>query len=343
MTSPENLLQVSDVTVQFRQLRRAPVVAVDRVSLDVASKETVALVGESGSGKTTLGRAILGLVRLDAGSIIFRGEEISDASREERRRLSAHLQLVHQDPYGSLNPSRTIAQTLVEPLLVHQSLSAQEQREELVRALDLVGLPASVLSRYPNAFSGGQRQRIAIARALIVRPEIVIADEPVSALDLSTQAQVLNLFANLRETLGVSFLFISHNLAVVDHVADRIVVLYRGRVVESGPAEVVSSVPAHPYTRALLAAVPVPDPRRQAIRRRQRQELTLGTTDTAAPPSGDACVFASRCPHRRDECLIARPSLELSAAGTLVACVRHREIGQAPDGVALTTVGRRSA
>jgi oligopeptide/dipeptide ABC transporter ATP-binding protein len=343
MTPAENLLQVSDATVQFRQLRRAPVVAVDRVSLDVASKETVALVGESGSGKTTLGRAILGLVRLDAGSIVFRGEEISSASREERRRLSAHVQLVHQDPYGSLNPSRTIAQTLVEPLLVHRSLSAHELREELGRALDLVGLPASVLSRYPNAFSGGQRQRIAIARALIVRPEIVIADEPVSALDLSTQAQVLNLFADLRETLGVSFLFISHNLAVVEHVSDRIVVLYRGRVVESGPAEIVSSVPAHPYTRALLAAVPVPDPRRQAIRRRQRQELSLGTTDTAAPTSGDACVFASRCPHRRDECLTARPPLELSAAGTLVACVRHREIGQAPDGVALTTVGQRSA
>jgi oligopeptide/dipeptide ABC transporter ATP-binding protein len=336
VTTADNLLRVSDVTVQFRQLRRSPVVALDRVSLDVASRETVALVGESGSGKTTLGRAILGLVRLDAGSIVFRGEEISDASRKERRRLSAHAQLVHQDPYGSLNPSRTIAQTLVEPLLVHRSLSAHEQREELVRALDLVGLPASVLSRYPNAFSGGQRQRIAIARALIVRPEIVIADEPVSALDLSTQAQVLNLFADLRETLGVSFLFISHNLAVVEHVSDRIVVLYRGCVVESGPADIVSSVPAHPYTRALLAAVPVPDPRRQSIRRRQRQGLTLGTTDTAGPSQSDACVFAPRCPHRRDECLAARPSLEVSASGTLVACVRHHEIGKAPDGVALT-------
>jgi oligopeptide/dipeptide ABC transporter ATP-binding protein len=330
------LLRVGDLTVHFRQRRRAPVVALDRVSLEVASGETVALVGESGSGKTTLGRVILGLVPPDRGSIVFRGEEITHASREERRSLSAHLQLVDQDPYGSLNPSRTIAQTLVEPLRVHRRLSSTEQREEMRKALELVGLTSNVLPRYPRAFSGGQRQRIAIARALIAGPEIVIADEPVSALDLSTQAQVLNVFANLRMTLGVSFLFISHNLAVVEHIADRIVVLYRGRVVESGPAEVITRGPVHPYTRALLAAVPVPDPKRQAVRRRQRRELTRGTTETATALGVDACIFAPRCPHRREVCATARPPLEMAASGALVACVRHTEIGGAPDEVALT-------
>jgi ABC-type oligopeptide transport system ATPase subunit len=276
------LLEVRDLTVRYAQgRRRPPVVALDAVSLTIESGQTVSVVGESGSGKSTLGNAVLGLVRPDAGQIVFAGEQIADAqprrTRAERvaharrrRSLTAQIQVVFQDPYGSLNPARTIGQTLVEPLLAHQSLTRSQARDQVAAALRRVGMDATAAGRYPAQFSGGQLQRIAIARALMLSPRLVICDEAVSALDLSIQAQILNLLRELQRDLGLSYLFISHDLAVVRHISHRVVVLYRGQVREEGPAAEVCEHPNHPYTQALLAAAPVPDPVEQRARRAQR-------------------------------------------------------------------------
>jgi peptide/nickel transport system ATP-binding protein len=261
------LLDVADLRVAYRQGRRPPVQALAGVSLTIAPGETLGLVGESGSGKSTLGNAILGLVSIASGTIAFDGEDITVAGRRRRRELSRHLQVVFQDPYGSLNPSRTIAQTLAEPLLVHQQLSRSETRVRVTEMLERVGLAADTADRYPREFSGGQRQRIAIARSLMLSPRLVICDEPVSALDLSVQAQILNLLADLQRELGVAYLFISHDLAVVRHLSRRIAVIHRGRIVEMGPTADVYEQPRDPYTRALLAAAPVPDPDAQRARR----------------------------------------------------------------------------
>ncbi|HEX3650085.1 MAG TPA: ATP-binding cassette domain-containing protein, partial [Pseudonocardiaceae bacterium] len=253
-----------------RGFRRPPLVAVDQVSLSVAAGETVALVGESGSGKSSLGNAVLGLVAPARGTIVFDDEDITRARPGRRRVLTRDIQCVFQDPTGSLNPRRTVGQTLGERL-VRDRLSRAEQTERVAAALRRVNLDADAADRYPAQFSGGQLQRIAIARALMVRPRLIVCDEPTSALDLSVQAQVLNLLTRLRRELGLGYLFITHDLAVVRHVAHRVVVLYRGSVVESGPTEQVCDRPADPYTRRLLDAVPVPDPAEQA-RRRARPE-----------------------------------------------------------------------
>jgi peptide/nickel transport system ATP-binding protein len=271
----EPLLRVSDLHVHFAQ--RAPRVfrALNGVSFDVMPGETVGLVGESGSGKTTIGRVILGLQAATSGSVVFDGEDITQASRQRRRELAREIQVVFQDPYGSLNPARTIGDTLAEPLLMDASLSRDDRDARIRDVLTRVGMPADAAARYPAQFSGGQRQRIAIARAVIARPRLVVCDEPVSALDLSVQAQVLNLLNELQKSLRLSLLFISHDLTVVRHVSHRTLVLYKGEVVEQGASEAVHSAPQHAYTRALLAAAPVPDPKQQRHRReawrRQKQ------------------------------------------------------------------------
>ncbi len=323
--SAEPLLAVRELTVQFnRGRRRPPVRAVDGVSLTVADRETVGIVGESGSGKTTLGRAILGLTPITAGSVWWEGEEITHATNRRRRALSAELQVVFQDPYSSLNPTRTIGQTLREMLHARRGMSRQELDSRVSTLLARVGLPAEAATRYPASFSGGQRQRIAIARALIVQPRLVICDEPVSALDLSVQAQVLNLLRELQRDFNLSYLFIAHDLDVVRYISDRILVFYRGQVVEEGPAEELYARPVHPYTRALLDAAPVPDPTAARRRRATRSRNPLG--DVAGPATG-GCPFAPRCSHSTERCWSERPMLELQPHnGSRVACHHWREL-----------------
>ena len=252
--SDETLLDIRDLTVNYHRRGRGKP-ALDTVSLDIRPGETVALVGESGSGKSTLGRAVLGLTPAGGGTISFSGEDITRAPARRRVELSRDIQAVFQDPNGSLNPARTIGQTLAEPLLVHERPSRAAAQSRIEEVLAQVGLPAAATRRYPRQFSGGQRQRIAIARALVMRPRLIVCDEPVSALDLSVQAQILNLFMRLQHDTGVSYLFISHDLAVVRHLAHRLVVLFRGDVVEAGATEDLYQRPAHPYTRRLLSAV----------------------------------------------------------------------------------------
>ena len=255
------LLQVTDLTVEFGRKRRLPpLLALDRVSLSVSPGETLGLVGESGSGKTTLALAVLGLVPVTSGRIRFAGHDLTAIPRRSGRIVRRDLQVVFQDPYSSLNPARTVGQSLSEPLSAAGPASRSQTRSLVASMLDQVGLPSDSAERYPAEFSGGQRQRIAIARALMVAPKLVICDEPVSALDLSIQAQILNLLADLQRTLSVGYLFISHDLAVVRHLCARVTVLRRGQVVETGPAETVCHRPTHPYTQALLAAAPSPDP-----------------------------------------------------------------------------------
>ncbi|MEU1515628.1 oligopeptide/dipeptide ABC transporter ATP-binding protein [Streptomyces sp. NPDC005811] len=325
MTEDTTLLRVRGLDVTYRRAGRrgGAVHAVRGVDLEVHRGETVGLVGESGSGKSSIGSAVLGLVPVTGGRVAFDGADITHGSRADRRMLARRMQVVFQDPYGSMNPAHTIGDTLTEALRHNLGLPEDTVRERVLAALDDVGLPPGALRRYPSAFSGGQRQRIAIARALVMEPEFVVCDEAVSALDLSVQAQVLNLLARLKDTRGLSYLFISHDLAVVRHLSDRIVVLYAGRVVESGPAALVAGRPVHPYTRALLAAAPVPDPEVQRRRRAERRR-----TVTAAPPAdhpGGGCDFAPRCPFARDTCWTTRPE-PTDHDGVAVACHRHDEL-----------------
>ncbi len=272
MTSP--LLQVEDLRVSFpgKGFRAKPVEVLHGVSLDVSPGETLGLVGESGSGKTTIGRAVLGLVSPSGGNIRFAGREIGHAGPKERRSLSKDIQVVFQDPYTSLNPSLTIGDILAEPLVV-QGATAKDARMRVRTLLDQVGLPSDAVERLPREFSGGQRQRVAIARALAPEPRLIVCDEPVSALDLSTQARVMDLFIDIQRRTGVAYLFISHDLSVVRHISHRVAVLYRGDLVETGAAGAVTSTPKHPYTQRLLLAAPVADPVRQEQRRAERHRL----------------------------------------------------------------------
>ena len=278
MTSP--LLSFTEVCVDFRRPgRRGQVLhAVDHVSLDIGPGETVGLVGESGSGKSTLGRAALGLVPVASGSIRYQGREISGLSPRERRSLSRDLQVVFQDPYSSLNPSMTIGDILAEPITAHGG-DRRSARSRVRELLGRVGLPSDAADRYPRQFSGGQRQRVAIARALALDPKLVVCDEPVSALDLSTQSTVLDLFIDIQRQTGVAYLFISHDLAVVRHISHRVAVMQGGRLLEVGEGATVTSAPTHPYTERLLLASPVPDPAAQAERRAQRHRLLDAAQD----------------------------------------------------------------
>jgi ABC-type glutathione transport system ATPase component len=268
--SADPMLEVSNLSVSYAGRRQAGTLAVDSVNLVIDEGQTHGLVGESGSGKSTLGKAILGLVRISGGSVLFGGSEITHADKRRRRELSQQVQVVFQDPYTSFNPSRTVGQTVSETLTVRTDLDRADIRRRVADMLERVGIGQDAAGRYPAQFSGGQRQRIAIARALLPRPRLVICDEPVSALDLSVQAQVLNLLIDLQNDFGLAYLFISHDLAVVQHLCHYITVLRRGRVVESGEAAQVCSAPSDAYTRELLAAAPVADPAVQQQRREQR-------------------------------------------------------------------------
>lgn len=322
MTTP--LLAVRDLVVQYPRRGQPPFRAVDVVDLVVEPGETLGIVGESGSGKSTIGRAILGLSPVHSGTIAFEGKDITSAGYRARSRLSADLQVVFQDPYSSLNPTRTIGATLAETARVHRRMSHSESDSLVATMLARVGMGPDAASRHPANFSGGQRQRIAIARALMAQPKLVICDEAVSALDLSVQAQVLNLLVTLQKDLGLSYLFIAHGLDVVRHVSHRVAVLYGGRIMEYGNSAAVYDSPKHPYTQALLDAAPVPNPKEQVARRNRRAGAIRSVAGVPAEPEG--CPFAARCPFALAVCRTTRPALEVAPDGTAVACHRWQEL-----------------
>ncbi|TPW15495.1 MAG: peptide/nickel transport system ATP-binding protein [Acidimicrobiaceae bacterium] len=291
--------------------------AVDEVSFSIGRGETLGLVGESGSGKTTIGRAVLRRIEPSAGTISFRGDDITTTKGKQLRELRRHMQLVFQDPYASLNPRKTVLELVAEPLIVHGlALNPKDAREQVADLLHRCGLPADTVDRYPHAFSGGQRQRIGIARALALRPEFIVADEPVSALDVSVRAQVVNLLQDLQQELALTYLFIAHDLSVVRHISHRIAILYAGRMVEIAPTHAVYDNPMHPYTEALLSSVPIPDPPLQ--RERRRIVLTGEIPNPVDPPPG--CRFQTRCPLVHDRCHGETPKLEEKQPDHLVAC-----------------------
>jgi peptide/nickel transport system ATP-binding protein len=299
--------------------------AVDGVSFSLDRGETLALVGESGCGKTTTARCVLRAFVPTAGQILFHTEEgavvdIAGLPKNRLRPLRRQMQMIFQDPFSSLNPRKTLLDIVGEPLLVNGVKNRQERTQRVAELLRLVGLRPEYMRRFPHAFSGGQRQRIGIARALALSPSLVVADEPVSALDVSVQAQILNLMLDLQAQLGLTYLFVAHDLSVVKHVSDRVAVMYVGQIVEVAPTEALFASPKHPYTEALLSAVPKPDPRLRA----QRIVLEGDVADPAHPPSG--CYFHPRCPYAAPVCRTERPTLEAVAPGRLVRCHRAKEL-----------------
>jgi oligopeptide transport system ATP-binding protein len=307
----------------FLQTRAADTVkAVDGVSLTVQRGEVLGLVGESGCGKSTLARTILQLVPATEGTIVLEGRNLTAASSAEVTAARRRLQMVFQDPYASLNPRMTVYATLAEPMLVHRVCAPDAVPAEVTELMRRVGLAPRYLQKYPHEFSGGQRQRIAVARALALRPTIIIADEPVSALDVSVQAQILNLLAQLVREMDLTLIFIAHDLSVVKHISDRVAVMYLGKIVELGRATDVIERPRHPYTQALVSAIPRPDP--DAERARQRIVLAGDPPSPLHPPAG--CAFHPRCPFAQEKCRLSVPPLERLADGREAACLRLAEI-----------------
>ena len=318
----EPLLEVRDLVMHFKVGRglfgRGGLVrAVDGVSFSLARGETLGLVGESGCGKTTTGRCVLQLEKPTAGEVVFEGRNLVGMEPSELRRVRNRVQVIFQDPYSSLNPRMTVGQIIAEPIAVHGLERDPQARVERVRELLVrVGLLAQHAYRYPHELSGGQRQRVGVARALAMQPSLIICDEPVSALDVSIQAQIINLLAELQADFGLSFLFVAHDLAVVRHISDRIAVMYLGKIVEIASRRDLYEAPAHPYTRALLSAVPIPDPALEATR--ERQVLTGEVPSPLNPPSG--CVFHPRCPLAIERCKHEAPKLRRLASGHEAAC-----------------------
>ncbi|MBA2876528.1 ABC transporter ATP-binding protein [Thermaerobacillus caldiproteolyticus] len=288
--------------------------AVDDVSFTVYKGETLGIVGESGCGKSTTGRMILRLLEPTEGSIIFEGQEITRLSKSALRKMRRDMQMIFQDPFASLNPRHTVEKILEEPLIVHGIGSKQERKKRVQEMLEVVGLGRYHAKRYPHQFSGGQRQRIGIARALMTHPKLIIADEPVSALDVSIQAQVLNLLEDLQKEFGLTYIFIAHDLGVVRHISDRVGVMYLGRLVELADSDTLYQSPKHPYTKALLSAVPIPDPEHQ----QERQLLAGDLPSPANPPKG--CAFHTRCSACMDICKTTRPEFKEVEQGHYVAC-----------------------
>lgn len=320
MTKPSPLIRVSGLRKYFGDGAQ-PVRAVDDVSFSIYAGETLGLVGESGSGKSTIGRLLLRLLDPTTGEICYDGQDLARLSQPELRPLRSKMQIIFQDPYASLNPRMRIRQILGEALDTHGLAPGAARAARIAELLELVGLPADCAERYPHEFSGGQRQRIGVARALAVEPGFIVADEPLSALDVSIQAQVVNLIGELKARFGLTLLFISHDLDVVEFLCDRVIVLYLGRIMEIAPTTALYSRPSHPYTRALLAAAPIPDP----ARRQDRRPLLQGDIPSpAAPPSG--CVFRTRCPLAEPACALTIPVLREIVPEHWRACLRDDDL-----------------
>jgi len=326
---PEAFLKIQDVKTHFPVERGVifrrqvgTVKAVDGVTLSLEQGEVLGLVGESGCGKSTLGRTILQLIRPTAGTVILAGRNLAKLDRRELRAARSGFQMIFQDPYATLNPRMTVFDALAEAILAHKKVPSAELPQRVAELMRKVGLSAKSIKKYPHEFSGGQRQRIAIARALAVEPHLIIADEPISALDVSIQAQILNLISALCRELSLTLIFISHDLGVVKHISDRIAVMYLGRIVELGPAALVFDRPLHPYTKALVSAIPIPDPERE--KKRQRIILEGDPPSPLNPPSG--CAFHPRCPYAIAECSKQVPAFINFDGKQEAACIRLREI-----------------
>ena len=322
------LVRVRDLKMHFPihsgllRRRAGEVKAVDGVSFDIYAGETLGLVGESGCGKSTCGRAVLRLYDITDGSILLDGTEIGRVPQPSLRRTRTQMQMVFQDPQASLNPRMTVAEIIAEPLHEHTNLSKAEKREKVLELMDAVGLNRKFAGRYPHAFSGGQRQRIGIARALALNPRFIVCDEPIAALDVSIQAQVVNLLEDLQQQFGLTYLFISHDLSMVRHIATRVAVMYLGKIVELAPRDMLYAEPLHPYTQALLSAVPEPDP--DLHEGKERTILTGDVPSPANPPTG--CNFCTRCPAVMDICHEVDPEYREVLPGRFVACHHYNDV-----------------
>ncbi len=312
------LVEIKNLKKYFPASQNQVVRAVDGVSFTIRRGETLGLVGESGCGKTTVGRSILRLVEPTSGEIRFDGQDLMKLGRGEMRALRRRMQIIFQDPYSSLDPRMKVGSIIAEPLEIHSVGNRKERKDRVAELLRVVGLDPDYANRYPHQFSGGQRQRIGIARALALNPDFIVADEPVSALDVSVQAQVVNLMQDLQERFGLTYLFISHGLAVVKHISTRVGVMYLGKLVELAPAEEIYTNPLHPYTQALLAAIPVPDP---DAKREAPQRLGGDVPNPIAPPAG--CRFHTRCPFATERCGREEPEFKEVSPGHFVACFLH--------------------
>jgi len=323
-----SLLRVENLRKAFKVSSNRPgapkqfLKAVDGISFTIDAGETLGLVGESGCGKSTAGKLLLRLIEPDEGTIRFAGQSVTGMPRRELTALRRDMQMIFQDPFSSLNPRMRVGEIIGEPLAVHNLVQGQDARNQVLSLMDKVGLATEHYDRYPHEFSGGQRQRIGIARTLAVRPRLVVADEPVSALDLSIQAQIVNLLKDLQEEFGLTYLFISHDLGVIEHVCDRVAVMYLGRIVEIASTGDLYGRPRHPYTEALLNAVPVPDPERH----RQKQVLSGEIPSPINPPAG--CHFHPRCPYAKELCREQYPALQEQAPGHKAACHFSQDVGQ---------------